>query len=85
MNVPLNPQQEALIKRKIESGLYRSPEEVIDTALRLLDERDRKLAALRKDIEEGLASGPGRQFDESVVQDIKRRGRERLAERQAPE
>ena len=85
MNVPLNPQQEELIKQKIESGLYQSPDEVIDAALRLLDERDRKLEALRKDIAEGLASGSGRPFDESVERDIKRRGRERLAQRQTPE
>ena len=85
MNVPLNADQEKLIREKVESGLYGSPGEVISMALRLLDERDRKLEALRKDVQEGLASGPGRPFDESVVQDIKRRGRERLALRRTPE
>ena len=85
MNLPLNPQQEEMINQKIESGLYRSPDEVIDAALRLLDERDRKVEALRKDIQEGLSSGPGRPFDESVARDIKRRGRERLVERETPE
>ena len=82
MNVPLNPKQEDLIKQKIESGLYRSPDEVIDAALRLLEERDRKLEALRTDIKEGLASGPRRPFDESVIEDVKKRGRERLGQRE---
>ncbi len=82
MNVPLTPQHERLIKKKVKSGEYSSPDEVIDAALRLLDERDKKLASLRQDIQEGLDSGSGRPFDESAAEDIKRRGRERLSERQ---
>ena len=51
MNIPLNPHQENVINQKIESGLYASPDEVIDDAtLRLLDERDRKLETDRKSV-----------------------------------
>ena len=82
MNVSLNEHCEKLVKRKIESGEYSSPNEVVDAALRFLELRDKKLAALRKDVHDGLDSGPGRPFDESAVEDIKRRGRERLAQRQ---
>lgn len=82
MSLSLTPQQEKLIKQKIESGDYRSPEEVVDAALYLLEQRDKKFAALRQDIQDGLNSGPGVPFDESVVEDIKRRGRERMAQRQ---
>lgn len=82
MNIPLNPHQENVINQKIESGLYASPDEVIDDAtLRLLDERDRKLEALWRDIEEGLSIGLGSTFYESGVRDIKKRGREHLGRR----
>ena len=84
MNVPLSPEQERLIREKVESGHYRSPDEVIDTALRLLDERDRKLEALRKDVQEGLASGVAGPFDEAAEKRIIARGRERLAQRNHP-
>ena len=81
LRVTLPEQLADLVKRKLDSGLYASPEEVIAAALKLLDRQDRKLAALREDIQEGLASGDGRIFDEEVVEDIRRRGRERLAQR----
>jgi putative addiction module CopG family antidote len=64
-----------LIQKKFDNGPYSSLEEVIVEALNLLDQRDEKLAALRQDIQEGLASGDGRLFDEAVVEDIKKRGR----------
>ncbi len=84
MNVPLNTEQERLIREKVESGLYGSPGEVISIALRLLDERDRKLEALRRDVQEGLASGIAGPFDEAAVERIIAKGRERLAQRQKP-
>ena len=81
MRVTLPKQLTDLVKRMLDSGLYASPEEVIAAALALLDQRDKKLATLRVDIQEGLASGPSRIFDEIVVEDIKQRGRERMAKR----
>jgi antitoxin ParD1/3/4 len=38
----------------VASGKYRSEEEMVSTALRLLEERERKLDALRKDLQFGL-------------------------------
>ena len=84
MNIPLNADQEKLIREKVESGLYGSPDEVINMALRLLDERDRKLEALRRDVQEGLASGVAGPFDEAAVERIIAKGHERLAQRQKP-
>lgn len=84
MNVPLNPEQERIIREKIESGHYRSPDEVIDAALLLLDERDRKLEALRRDVQEGLASGTAGPFDEEAEKRIIARGQERLNQRHHP-
>jgi antitoxin ParD1/3/4 len=79
MNVSLAPQLEELVRQKVEAGLYSSAEEVVAEALWLLDQRDKKLAALRKDIEEGLNSGPSGPFD---VERIIARGYERLAKQQ---
>ena len=41
MNVSLTPKLEALVRRKVESGLYNSASEVVREALRLLEEHDR--------------------------------------------
>lgn len=66
------------IQKKFDEGPYSSVEAVISEALFLLDHRDERVAALRRDIQEGLGSGRGRKFDDAVVEDIKMRGRERL-------
>ena len=83
MNVQLDEHFEKLVKQMLESGEFSSDTEVVQAGLQLLEKRQQKLDALRRDIQEGLASGPGRPFDESVVEDIKRRGRERLAQEQS--
>ena len=54
MNVSLTPRLEALVKHKVGSGLYGSSSEVIREALRLMEERDRRLVSLRSDIAVGI-------------------------------
>ena len=80
MNINLTPHQAALVRDKVSSGLYNSASEVVREALRLLERQDQLHAAtlnqLREDIQAGLDSGPAGELD---VEDIKRRGRERLA------
>jgi antitoxin ParD1/3/4 len=80
MNVSLTPQLEEFVKRKVASGLYGSASEVMQEALRLLDERDRlrsmRLEELRADIQKGLDSGEATPLD---IAAIKARGRARLA------
>lgn len=49
-----------LIDALIAEGRYQSGDEVIDAIAELLDERDKKIAAL---IDEGEASGPAEPFD----------------------
>lgn len=82
MNVNLTPQLEDLVRQKVASGLYTSASEVVREALRLMDEKDRLLGArldqLRKDIREGLESGPATSWDPKK---IKREGRARMAAR----
>jgi len=80
MNISLTPQLEALVKNKVESGLYGSASEVLRDALRLLEERDRRqslrVEELRAEIMRGLNSGEPTPLD---VDAIKTRGRKRLA------
>ena len=55
MNVSLTPDLEELVKRKVDSGAYRSATDVVRDALELLEERDaRKQDALRKDIQHAV-------------------------------
>ncbi len=54
----LNPEQQKLINQLVESGLFDSPDQVIDTALRLLADQKQKLADLKKDIQKEFDSGP---------------------------
>ena len=42
-NVSLTPELEALVDAKVASGRYRSASEVVRAALRLLDERERRV------------------------------------------
>lgn len=41
MSISLTPDQERFIKTKLQAGKYRSSEEILEIALRLLDEYDR--------------------------------------------
>jgi antitoxin ParD1/3/4 len=50
--VILDPQQEALVRQKVESGMYQDASEVIREALRLLEEHDR-----RRWLQQALAEG----------------------------
>ena len=56
MNAPLSPQEreEILRRKKVESGLYRSEDDVIDSALRLLEERDMYLEELKEKAQFGI-------------------------------
>ena len=59
MNVSLTKELEEFVRRKVESGRYRSATEVIRAGFRLLeredDFRDTPLAAIRARVEEGIA------------------------------
>jgi len=47
---------EESIQRKVESGQYDDPSAVLRAAIRLLDNRDRRLQELRASVAEGLAA-----------------------------
>jgi len=85
MNVSLTPELEAFVEQAVKSGRYGSASEAVREGLRLLEEREAKFQALKRDIQAGLDSGPGRIVNEDFGEEIKRRGRQRLASRRAAE
>ncbi|NER24465.1 MAG: transcriptional regulator [Symploca sp. SIO1C2] len=50
MSTSVTPDQERFIQTKLQTGKYRSAEEVLEIALRLLDEYDRSEAEWVEDI-----------------------------------
>jgi putative addiction module CopG family antidote len=87
MEVRLTPDQEAFVRQAIESGQLHRPEDAVEEALRLWEERERKRAEFLATLDEAkasLARGEGRVIatEEDVrdlASDVKRRGRARLA------
>ncbi len=88
MNVSLTTELEKYVSDKVESGMYHSASEVIREGLRLLKEKDeihnRKLADLRREIQLGIDQadrGQVKPLTDELAEDIKARGRKRLAAR----
>ena len=70
MNVSLDEHFEKLVKQMLESGEFSSDTEVVQAGLQLLEKRQQKLEALRRDIQEGLASGVAGPFDDEAGEGI---------------
>ena len=87
MNVSLPPELENRVRQHVESGLYSSASEVIREALRLFEAyqsvQTANLAALRMDIEQGVADIAAGRVRELDMAEVKQRGRAILASRQA--
>jgi antitoxin ParD1/3/4 len=74
---------EEFIASLIESGRYSTASEIIRDGLRMIEEREQrreaKLEWLRAEIQEGLDS-PSEEVDiKELIEDVKTRGRQRLA------
>jgi len=67
MTIKLKPEQERIIQSEIDSGHFRSPDEVLDHALAALQEKENKRKALapRKNLAQFLMESPlaGAQLD----------------------
>jgi antitoxin ParD1/3/4 len=63
------------IERQIGEGRYDNPTDVVQAGLRLLEEQQSKLEALRAALIEGEQSGPGEPFDFDAFVAKKRRAR----------
>ncbi|MBQ9476559.1 MAG: type II toxin-antitoxin system ParD family antitoxin [Bacteroidales bacterium] len=73
-SVALGPHFEAFIQASISSGRYNNASEVVRSGLRLLEDQEQKMIALRSAIEEGLASGFVDDFDsKAYLQEMKAR------------
>lgn len=81
MSVAIPDEFLPFVAREISSGKFRSETDVVTEALRLLQERERKLDALRAEIQIGLEELDRGERAELDLEDTKARGRQRLAER----
>lgn len=70
MNVSVGERWEAYIEALLKDGRYGSASEVVREGLRLVEEREQKLAALRETIEASIARGGSYTSDE-VLQHVR--------------
>ena len=62
-SVAIGDHFEDFIDDKIASGRYKNASEVIRAGLRLLEEEEIKILALKREISEGIKSGPANNFN----------------------
>ena len=87
MNISLTPRLEAMIREKVESGLYNNNSEVVREALRLMERQDR-IERLRAAIAIGEAEierGEGVEYTPQLLEEIDREADRMLAEGVAPD
>jgi len=78
--VTLSPQLEALVRQKVDAGLYDDADDVLSQALQLLDQRD-QLDRLRASLAEADAQidrGEGIPFTPEVFERIKQNARRKF-------
>lgn len=72
-SITLGEHFQSFVVEKIEEGRFGSVSEVVRAGLRLLEEREAKLEALRNAIQEGIDSGPAQPFDvEELLMEVER-------------
>ena len=86
MKAEFTPDQRAFAREAVQSGRLKSEEDAVAEALALWERRERTRAQLRADLdtaEASIAAGNGRVITQQSMQDladdVKRRGRNRLA------
>ena len=87
MNVSLTRELERLVTDRVKTGMYQTASEVVREGLRLLKERDERLARLSADVRAGFEQverGESFEYDETttknLAREIKARGRRKLAQ-----
>jgi putative addiction module CopG family antidote len=90
MEVHLTPDQQAFVRQAVESGRLRRAEDAIREALSLWEERERARAEIWTAVdaaEASLARGDGRTITQEsmrqLAEEVKQRGRKRLANDQS--
>ena len=92
MEVQLTPDQKAFVRQAIQTGRLQREEDAVKEALSLWEERERTRAEILAAVDEAeasLARGEGRTITQEsmreLAEEVKRRGRARLAaEQQTP-
>ena len=75
-SVALGPHFEEFIQASILSGRYNNASEVVRSGLRLLEDQEQRMVALRSAIEEGMNSGFVEDFDfETHLEELKAKRR----------
>jgi len=89
MEVDLTPDQSAFVQQAIETGRLHRPDEALEEALSLWEERERRRAEILAAVanaKASLAAGRGRTISEDsmrqLADEVKQRGLARLAEEQ---
>jgi antitoxin ParD1/3/4 len=78
-SVSISDHFQAFIETQIGTGRYGSASDVVRAGLRLLEEQETKLSALRAALIEGEESGPPTPFDFDAFIERKRAGRKTTA------
>jgi putative addiction module CopG family antidote len=86
MQISLPPEIEELVKKKLKNGEYRSADELVTEALRLLSKLDeRKISSIRKDLAlaiDQMDRGDYSDYDEHTIdqlfEEISAEGKNRL-------
>lgn len=68
MDVPVDPHWESFVEASVAEGRYASAVDVVNEGLRLVEERDAKLKALRETLQASIARGGS-----NTVEDVRRR------------
>lgn len=76
-SLSLGPHWERFVKREVASGRYGSASEVIRAALRELEERNKRLEALRAHLDEGARQARRGEFVEFDAADVVARAKKR--------
>ena len=91
MDIQLTPDQQAFVRQAIESGRLQREEQAVQEALSLWEARERTRAEVLAAVDEAetsLARGKGRlitdQSMRELAEDVKRRGRAKLAASRLP-
>jgi antitoxin ParD1/3/4 len=74
-SISLGDHFEGFISRQIESGRYGSASEVVRASLRLLEEHEQRINAVRQALIDGENSGDAGELN---MEDIKRKARRRV-------
>lgn len=62
-SITLGPYFDRFIQSKISAGRYKNTSEVVRAGLRLLEEEENRMVALKDAIQEGIESGIAHNFD----------------------